>query len=341
MEVPESQLRELLLKLAGATADQPERRRTAVRWFNRLYYQVRGWNEGFIRFLRRYPGFDDSQDPKAYQDFLNELGDYRAGLDDRYSSVKHDLCGDLKVLSARYTKDFDWLYDEEEPLFWEIRGHIDQSYATEGMVVSMAGAITDLIWQFSDDPSEHIANHSAIVQAIEQYEDESRAAVAGLETAASSVGIALLSIDEYEAALRRRGSADPRLLVLGEVTVSQDEIYITNTSGIVNVKGNLSNVIQNVGDSALAPDQASEFRALLDELSTALEPVMSADPTGAELVADSAAMIAKEVSKQEPNPGFLGATAEGLKAAASAVAGIAPEVLSVASKIAKWVVALV
>jgi len=341
INVPESQLRQLLEQVAEATEGSPARRMTAVRWFNRLYYDVRNWNKVFIRFLRTYPGFLESGQPEDYRPFLEELQSYREGLDQRYSSVKHDLCGNLKVLSARYSKDFDWLYQEDPALYEAIRSHIDDSYATEDQIVSMAAEITGFIWNLSkDDPYWHVSHHGQIVEAISTYASESQAAVAGLHQAASDVGIALLSVEDYEEALSQRGSADPRIMIMGEVTVSQDKINITNTGGIVNVKSTLNNVTQMIQASSLPEAKADELCTLMEELKRALEDVPEAKAEDAQRVAQTAELLASEAVKENPKKSFLNLTKEGLKEAAEAVAEIAPKVLATAGKIAAWVGAL-
>ncbi len=340
MDVPETRLRNLLEAVAAATGHDEKRRRTAVRWFNRLYYDVRSWNDGFIRFLRTYPGFTQSTGRNAYSHFLSEAREYAEGLDARYSSVKHDLCGNLKVLSVRFSKDFDWLYHDDEGLFHNIRHQIDASYAAEDSIISLASGVMDLVWRIGDDPARHVTSFTKVVDSIERYVLESKEAVAQLHKAASDVGIALLSVDDYEAALNQSGSSDPRIMVMGEVTVSQDRINITNQGGVVNVKSTLTGVIQSVGASSLPDDQSKALRELLSDLSEALGSLGSTDPRGARRVARQAEALAEEAIQDERDQGFLQVTAEGLKSAASAVGAVAPDVLKVATKIAAWVAAL-
>src|SRR4051794_36010178 len=104
--VPEGDLKRILHDVASAMGRDDEARKTAARWFNRLYYDVRKWNEGFILFLRTYPGFSGSGTRADFEAFLRQLDKYRESLEERYGTVKGDLCTSLKVLSARYPKDF-------------------------------------------------------------------------------------------------------------------------------------------------------------------------------------------------------------------------------------------
>jgi hypothetical protein len=92
-EVPEAALNagfDILTNIIKTAA--PNERKTAVRWFNRLYYDVRKWNEKFIKFLRTYPGFQESYTPDEMKTFSKELKEYHDGLDERYSVIKLKCC---------------------------------------------------------------------------------------------------------------------------------------------------------------------------------------------------------------------------------------------------------
>src|SRR5262249_42946271 len=147
--VPESELQRILSTVASASARDENARKTAARWFNRLYFDVRRWNEGFIRFLRTYPGFRNSQEVSDYQSFISQLVEYRDSLEERYGTVKNDLCTSLKILSARYPKDFGWLFKQDQQLYSEIRRLIDDSYASESRIVGIAYGVCDFIWGVS------------------------------------------------------------------------------------------------------------------------------------------------------------------------------------------------
>ena len=81
--VPESDLQHVLNRLIDVTTRNASARKTAVRWFNRLYYDVRRWNESFITFLRTYPGLANSTSPAEYKQFIERLREYRDSLQDR------------------------------------------------------------------------------------------------------------------------------------------------------------------------------------------------------------------------------------------------------------------
>lgn len=340
--VPESDLQQVLSRLIDATTKNAGARKTAVRWFNRLYYDVRRWNESFIAFLRTYPGFANSTLPAEYKNFVERLREYRDSLQERHGTVKNDLCTGLKILSARYSRDFAWLYKEDEPLYHEIRSLIDDSYATEMQIIKVAYSVSDFIYNISSDENWHIQHHSEIVTRISDYEDASKQAVSDLQQMAESAGINLLDISEYEAILNNEGSTNPNVMVIGEITMSQDNIHIEHVVGPVNVKARLDHVTQVVKTaSAVADAKKEELSALIEELKQTLASVAStAKPEDTQRVVQAAEMVATEIAKEKPNKSFLAITTEGLKEAAKAVEAIAPTVLGVAAKIAAFVAGL-
>jgi len=337
--VPESDLQHVLNRLIDATTRNASTRKTAVRWFNRLYYDVRRWNESFITFLRTYPGFANSTSPVEYQQFVERLREYRDSLQERYGTVKNDLCTGLKILSARYPRDFAWLFKEDQGLYEEIRSLIDNSYATEMQVIRVAYSVTDFIYGISSDEDWHLQHHGEVVNRIRDYEEASKQAVSSLQQVAESAGISLLDISEYEAILNNEGSTNPNVMVIGEITMSQDNIHIEHVVGPVNVKARLDNVTQIVNTAPAVPDaKKQEFSALIEELKQALASAAhTAKPEDTQRVVQAAEMVASEVSKEEPNKSFLAITTEGLKEAAKAIEAVAPTVLGVAAKIATFV----
>ncbi len=336
--VPEADLRSILRNVLSASTGDQGARKTAARWFNRLYYDVRKWNKGFIEFLHSYPGFSNSKSVAKYRTFDNQLKEYRESLEEHYGTVKGDLCTSLKVLSARYPNDFDWLFRQDKGLYYEVRQLIDDTYASEARVVGIAYGVCDFIYSLSDDPKWHKDNHEVIVARIGEYEKMSKREVAAIKEMADNVGIHLLDIAEYEAILNYEGSSNPEVMVIGEVTMSQDNISIQNVIGPVNVKAQLEHVTQIVRNaSAVQAEKKDQLSELLEQLKHALEGAVERQPEDSQRVIQAAEMVASEVSKEKPNKSFLGLSAEGLKEAAKAVSGIAPTVLSVAAQIAEFV----
>jgi hypothetical protein len=336
--VPEADLQRILRNVASATAGNQDARKTAARWFNRLYFDVRRWNKGFIEFLHSYPGFGNSKSVPKYRAFVKQLREYRESLEERYGTVKNDLCTSLKVLSARYPKDFGWLFKQDQNLYYEIRRLIDDTYASETRIVGIAYGVCDFIYSVSDDPEWHKEHHEEVVDRITRYENTSKQEVAAIKEMADSVGIHLLDIAEYEAILNNQGSSNPEIMVIGEVTMSQDNINIHNVVGPVNVKARLDRVTQIVKNApAVAATERDQLSGLIEQLKQALEAAAEKQPEDSQRVIQAAEMVAAEVSKQKPSKSFLALSAEGLKEAAKAVAGIAPTVLNVATQIAQFV----
>ncbi|MFN0119362.1 MAG: hypothetical protein ACKV2V_02555, partial [Blastocatellia bacterium] len=228
------------------------------------YYDVRKWNEGFISFLRTYPGFGGSRAKGKFETFLRQLNEYRESLEERYGTVKGDLCTSLKVLSARYPKDFGWLYKQDENLYHQIRSLIDNTYASESNVIEVAHGVCQFIWSVNQDPNWHKENYQQVVDRIVQYEQESKREVADIKRMADDIGIHLLDIAEYEAILNNEGSSNPEVMVVGEITMSQDNIHIHDVVGPVNVKARLDHVKQVVTNAPAVPKkEKEELTALL------------------------------------------------------------------------------
>jgi hypothetical protein len=286
-------------------------------------------------FLRKYPGFSGSGTRADFEAFLRQLDEYRESLEERYGTVKGDLCTSLKVLSARYPKDFGWLYRKDADLYDQIRSLIDNTYASESGVIDVARGVCVFIWSLNQDPNWHKDNHQQIVDRITKYERESKGEVSAIKRMADEVGIHLLDIAEYEAILRNEGSSNPEVMVIGEITVSQDNIHVHDVVGPVNIKARLDRVRQVVTNAPAVPDREKEqLTALFEQLQQALAPVSEQQPEDSQRVLQAAEMVSAEIAKQKPSKSFLTITAEGLKEAAKAVAAIAPTVLDVATKIA-------
>jgi hypothetical protein len=337
--VPEADLQRILRNVASATAGDQGARRTAARWFNRLYFDVRRWNTSFIEFLHTYPGFSNCESAPNFGAFVKQLKEYRESLEERYGTVKNDLCTSLKVLSARYPKDFGWLFKQDRKLYYELRELIDDTYASENRIVGIAYGVCQFMHSVSPYGLEwHKEHHKEIVARITAYEDTSKQEVAAIKEMADSVGIHLLDIAEYEAILNNEGSSNPQIMVIGEVTMSQDNINIHNVVGPVNVKARLDRVTQIVKNAPAIPTKEKDQLAdLIDQLKHALEAAAEKQPEDLQRVIQAAEMVAAEVSKQKPSKSFLALSAEGLKEAAKAVAGIAPTVLNVATQIVQFV----
>lgn len=229
--VPESDLEVITERIIKAAPPDPKdsSRYAACRWLNRLFYDVRKWNLGFIDFLKTYPGFGKSQDKKEYQSFFKELAKYRSSLDARYGDAKGDLCANLRMLTARYRLDFRWLYDVDQKTYDEIYELVNNAYHNEDGILDKAyDLIHDVIAKGKLHPSElekelddtsflewHIQNHLVVVQTILDYEERSRGAVKRLNEIAQDAQVRLLTIAEYEAGLSDP-LKHPETMLMGE-----------------------------------------------------------------------------------------------------------------------------
>ena len=341
--VPESNLKEMLEKIVAATSGKTEVRQVAVRWFNRLYYSVRTWNESFIQFLYGYPGFKKGSTAADYAEFLKSLEGYRDSLEERYSPVKNDLCTDLKILSARFTKDFRWLLEEDPSTFHQLRGMIDQSYATEGMVIHVAHTICNFIYDLSQDPQWHIRSHPDVVNKIKEYETVSREAVQKLHDLATQVGITLLSVDEYEEALTRDGSKNPRIMVIGEQTVHIKEVRsMTYQERVINIGNNntinapiaIADHIENSFNAVGASKVGDDVKMLLQDLIKHINEVAKSAPkeVGQEMARD-VETLAKEVVSPTPRRKWYELSIDGLKEAAVKIGDLGKPILETTGKL--------
>jgi hypothetical protein len=270
---PEANLQYLLSRLISTTSTSLANRQTAVRWFNRLYYDVRRWNESFIKFLRSYPGFKSQASASDYAAFLEMLKQYRDSLDERYGNVKDDLCSNLKILSVRFPKDFGWLYEQDQYEFTQLREILDKSYQSELSIINTARLICNHIagaYPYEEwdqvDLDWHIKHHDEVVRKVKGYEKQANLEVKRLHEMSQGVGVRLLSVNEYEAAIKTEGSQNPDIMVIGEVT------NISHVTGPVNVKSTLNHVAQMVNDtSSLSNDEKIELERLINKLQGTLD----------------------------------------------------------------------
>jgi hypothetical protein len=214
----------------------------ACRWLNRLFYDVRRWNTGFIEFLRTYPGFQQSRDVEEYRRFFRELAQYRRSLDGRYGSAKGDLCADLKMLAARFPKDFLWLYESDEQKYDELYYLVHDAYASENSIIDKAMVVinaviakqnvpyaSDVEWELNTTEflEWHVDHHLQVVQLILDYETQSGETVERLSDFADNAGIRLLTLAEYAAGLSDPVKY-PDTMVLGELVTTERETVRPN-----------------------------------------------------------------------------------------------------------------
>jgi hypothetical protein len=128
---------------------------------------------------------------------------------------------------------------------------------------------------------------------------------------------------------------------VGEIDMSKDKIQVSGVAGPVNIKSQLDRVTQIVKQAPAMPDEKKrEFTQLVAELREALKAAAETRPDDSERIVRTAELVATEVAKDKPDKGFLNITVEGLKQAAKAVEDIAPAVIGVAAKVARFVAGL-
>lgn len=236
---PESALADVFRRVIDATrhTDDPTKakRYTAVRWFNRLYYDVRRWNLAFIRFMRARERGEATS--------AAELDEYLRSLENPYGDVKNELCRNLEILTARFHKDFRWLRDEDPQGYDDLEQLLRSTYASEMKIIQSAHEV------------------AAGYLSLDEYERVAAMGLGDLASSAKDAGIALLSVDEYEEALQEHGSMDPRVMVLGDVTLGDK---ISATHGIA-IGRNATNVTVTANESFR---QQIDLAQLADELAS-------------------------------------------------------------------------
>lgn len=200
-------------------------RKVAVSWFNRLYYDIRKWNEQLLQRLHEYPGFKDSKQLKEYQQFFEKFRTFYPG-DDR--DTRADICTRIHVLVDRFVSDFAWLKVEDENAFYYIYSLAIAAREHRGHVFDMGSALVSdrlmfnkwyYLGQDNDQAKHHAQYHSEVVRAILDYEEESKEVIHRIHLLATRAGVTLLTVDEYEEALRQENAEPYSVLLVGEMTM--------------------------------------------------------------------------------------------------------------------------
>lgn len=330
---PETPLPQILRRLLDKTDEDTKRRKTAVRWFNRLYYEVRSWNQEFIDFLKSYPGISGDRSKAAFEEFFERLGQYIDVLEGKWSPVKKDLCSNLRMLNARFAIDFEWMRSEDKRVYEHIREMVSDAYRTEMGIISEADQLCQDIRMRRKYNRDSLKAQQEIASVIHCYESDSRNAISELNRIAEQSGISLLLITEYEDALNTQGSANPQIMVLGEV---MSETYnISSQGGIINVKSQLQNVQQTIaGCGVLADDKKQELASLIAALQKELERVAIQRPKEVKRVTTAVEQVTDEICSDSPDTDWVQSGLATLDKAVRAVKDVAPKALDIASKIA-------
>jgi hypothetical protein len=280
----ESNLNAALNILSQATSKNKDTKQTAVRFFNRLYYDLSRWNTEFTEFLKKYPGFRKESTKQEFEVFKEEFSRFADKLDSRgyYErgdgyDLESDICLRINFLSARLRNDFKWLQQEDPRAYSELSfavGHViyhPMYPSDQGISSALYRSVESLgceIFGSKYSENENPPNQSMIKQAIEKYIRKSNDSLDKIGVEARKIGFLLLSVTEYEEALRYEGSSNPNLFVIGEVTVTTEgDTYITGQAGAVGryARSDSNTFVYSEHKKTLA-EAAAEIQQLLKQL---------------------------------------------------------------------------
>jgi hypothetical protein len=335
MKTPESVLPHILERVLPYLEKENSRKIAAVRWFNRLYFDVEKWNQDFISLLRTFPKTGTRASKTALSAFDDRLEKFSQALDGRWTAEKWDLCCNLRMLSARFARDFAWLEKEDKNCYWELRRLIDEAYGNENTIVDQAKRVTN---EIRYERTQGEKSNEKIVGLVDSYVRESRSSVDELQRVAEKAGIQLLTVEQYELALRTDGSLDARLLVLGDVTMGHK--IQAGDNAIINVDSALHNVTQSIQvGKSLTKGQKSSLSKLMKRLSKELSKIKTSHETEVEVIAGRMQEVANQVAQpaEKRKDSLLQLSGKGLVDAAKTVAQVAPFALSTAKEIATFI----
>ena len=341
----EEDLRRAIQILDKSSQRDAAARQRAVRWFNRLYYDLAKWNKDFIQLLQDFPGLRTNPDKNELEAYRQRFHDYAEQLSPygHFGPMESgsDICARLDFLAARLDKDFATLRTEDPNTFYELQDAIGRVQAGPAGFQGMSTKIWYTVERLDQDLSGGYAQKAPSIEeaqdAIKSYIEDSKRILNEIYVEARKVGLLLLSVTEYDEALHREGSLNPQLYVIGEVAMSGDTFNVDNRGGIFNAKSALKDVQQSISVAQFMPEEdRAVLKSLLAELEIALAPVVASSPDDAKRVLAQVKATAQELARPKPDGGLLKITSQGLKHAATAVMNIAPQVLSVADKIIEF-----
>lgn len=156
----------------------------------------------------------------------------------------------------------------------------------------------------------------------------------GAWTISDSLQIDVKYLEELLAAVRLGKLLRPRTPEGGTVI----NVSVQHNSGILNIANVIDRATQTVQSApTLSSVRKSEWVVLMAELRQALSSVSSGKLADAELVAELADTVAKELEKKAPRRKALEISSGGLIDAAKALSTVAPAVIEVAQRIARFV----
>jgi hypothetical protein len=245
-----SGLADIITKLSPHTAPESERRLAAVRWINRVYYDIAKLQRSLLDLLSTYPALHSRPNSRAFKEFdqkLEEMHDEMYQLARGFGGQPSEICARLEFLAARMALDFRWLKEEDPYAFEELAESVGAVRRFPGQFNALSQEVASLFhgsWAFRN--TENRLTKAEAEEQLLTYKKQSDDYIRGIETAARRVGITLLTVEEYELALSTEGSRNPQLIVMGEVTMSGDT-YNTGQAAAVgrNARTNNTTMVQN------------------------------------------------------------------------------------------------
>jgi hypothetical protein len=299
MNSPETALPQFLERLLSSVGGDDNRKVIAVRWFNRLYFEVEKWNRDFIALLNSFPSQAKRATKRSLAEFDDKLVQFASGLEGKWSAEKWDLCCNLRILSVRFARDFAWLEKRDRGCYWQLRQLIDEAYGNEKTIIDNARLV---IHNIRGLRSLEDKGRDEIWRIIAYYKATSRAAVNQLQSVAENAGVTLLTLEQYQLALDTRGSFDSALIVLGDVSVSTQHFSGGDFKGCS--FGDNNSVASYFGNVEKMQKVESEAKQKLKEAREAAEKEPLSDEDKADLV-QQLISFTKELEQPKQDPSRL------------------------------------
>lgn len=246
--------------------DESEKSRiVAIRWFNRLYYDLYSWNESLIELFNNYPPRQGIIDEDRIYFFLDKLDEFRGGVsytrneDDFEQYAVRKFCSNMIFLERRFNEEFGRLASKDPERFDEVREIIGIARATRRSLVGLTANIVYFIidvecgnnymYNREEIIKWHMGEYNNIINAMNNYEKGSREYLNKIYALAEEAGVRLLDVPEYEQALYADGSIRTDVIVIGEIAMG--DTY--NNYGQVGAMG------RGASSSSLELEMANDF----------------------------------------------------------------------------------
>ena len=319
-------LAQTLQVIAANTSSNSSRRVVAVRWFNRLYYDLGGWQKNFLAILNDYPGFRadvTEEDYNAFRQRLNIFGDELYEFQRGLGGGQSEFCARLEFLSGRIASDFQWLREENQEAYFALEQAVG---AARGFRGNFSKLSKDIYYQFRQTVSEILDSQETkngakenilrtpdkVRTEIEKYAADTRSALEGIRQVAQEIGIRLLSVEEYDDALKTEGSVNPNIVVLGETVTMTRDTY-------------------NVGQAAAVGPYAQAHNVSMSQLGNQFERLVNLDK-----LSDELSKLREAMKKEAISPDHDIAVSDVAKAERAAREKDAQKVVEYLKNAGKW-----